>query len=207
MKNINNLKILGVLLVFILGGCSNSGSAYQEYIATYNKIIETENEILQYDSIFVEVHNEEKQLYETIIKQGENKIQDVEEHLDAASLIISEGKNLIKNDQETVQNMQHDLQEAEKHFDALKEHEDGEHLIRLHNLYIERLDQYALLLDLCDDFLDKKQVLYDSLESGDSLKDVSKIVDEINLCSINLEEEILTFNRLTEEYNTLKSSM
>ena len=206
MKNIN-LIMLGVLLVFILGGCSNNGSAYQEYITTYNKIIETENELLQYDSIFVEVHNEENQLYETIIKQGEDKIQDVEEYLDQASLIISEGKNLIKNDQETVQKMQHDLQEAEQFFDVLKKREDGELLIRLHNLYTERLDQYALLLELCDDFLDKKQDLYDSLESGESLKDVSNIVDEINLCSINLEEEILTFNRLTEEYNTLKSSM
>ncbi|WP_019241134.1 MULTISPECIES: YkyA family protein [Bacillus] len=199
-KNKTLLIILSLLTISSLVGCSNEE---KEYIDKHTQIVRQATEISKQNVLFGEYHMEEQELYEIIISEGEDSINNVQKQMENALTIINQSKELVKSENDSLLVTKTKLDENEPLLSKLRKSNKKSIALKLDHMYKERMTIYQEALNQYDQLLDCEEKLYVAFQNGAELKEVSEEVDHINEESQKVRNVIQQFNKVTQRYNQI----
>lgn len=190
--------ILAASIALILTGCSNYG---EKYLEKHKEIVSNSIQQSEQKTLFGELNVEEQQLYQIILEEGKENVDNVSNQIAKAIAVISESQKMIDEEKARLLEQRNSFKETEKMLQKLKDSEEDKKIKKLHDTFIKRMDVYEQALTKYEELLNKKKALYGFLQNNTPLKTISSLVDEVNALSAQVEKYVADFNQATKLYN------
>ncbi|GEN55472.1 YkyA family protein [Halobacillus faecis] len=205
---VHKLVVLLAVAAF-LSACTGQ-SAEEQIYEHLEKAVTLEDAFREQQQPMVDLETEEQQLYEEIINLNMDQFDEIQEKSKQAASIVEERREKLELEKESIDAAKEEFDKIEPLIEDLEEEntdakEKAEQLVETMNA---RYDSYQNLYGAYDEALTMDAKLYEMMQNEDLTEEqLQEQIDKINQKYNEVIEHNETFNKHTEEYNTLKKEL
>ncbi|MDR6124349.1 hypothetical protein QFZ87_003946 [Bacillus sp. SLBN-46] len=194
-----------IAVIFIISGCQAEETPEEKMYDVLEKVVDKEKVFEEQQDPLVKLEEEEKVLYDQIIKLGMKEYAQIVKLSDKALTLTEKRKTLMEKETNSIK----DSEKEFKKVAIIKDDLDNQELKKLANdLYdtmTKRYEAHEVLYKEYTDALKNDKELYEMFKNKDlPLQDLEAKVVQLNDNYKKVFEANENFNQLTEQYNDKK---
>ncbi|MEH7440549.1 YkyA family protein [Neobacillus drentensis] len=194
-----------IAVIFIISGCQAKETPEEKIYDVLEKVVDKEKVFEEQQDPLVKLEEEEKVLYDQIIKLGMKEYDQIVKLSDKALTLTEKRKTLMEKETNSIK----DSEKEFKKVAVIKDDLDNQELKKLANdLYdtmTQRYEAHGVLYKEYTEALKNDKELYEMFKNKDlPLEDLEAKVVQLNDNYKKVFEANENFNKLTEQYNDKK---
>jgi hypothetical protein len=194
-----------IAVIFIISGCQAEQTSEEKMYDVLEKVVDKEKVFEEQQDPLVKLEEEEKVLYDQIIKLGMKEYDQIVKLADKALTLTEKRKTLMEKETNSIM----DSEKEFKKVAVIKDDLDNQELKKLANdLYdtmTKRYEAHEVLYKEYTEALKNDKELYEMFKNKDlPLQDLEAKVVQLNDNYKKVFEANENFNKLTEQYNDKK---
>jgi hypothetical protein len=194
-----------IAVIFIISGCQAEETPEEKMYDVLEKVVDKEKVFEEQQDPLVKLEEEEKVLYDQIIKLGMKEYAQIVKLSDKALTLTEKRKTLMEKETNSIK----DSEKEFKKVAVIKDDLDNQELKKLANdLYdtmTKRYEAHEVLYKEYTEALKNDKELYEMFKNKDlPLQDLEAKVVQLNDNYKKVFEANENFNQLTEQYNDKK---
>ena len=201
------LAVISLIIVLVVKVFLPNIQRYdEEYLRIHNEIASGFKTQMNYETIFTTENNKLQDLYEAMVRDGAEDIHHAEKQISVAEELIANSKGIINTDRTLVENQLLQIKESGELLEKIKKQKENQAdpLLTLHVSLIDLLNIYHQALDEYDEILSLEQQIYTVMKEEKEIKDMVKIIDEVNQSTNLLSNTIKDLNAHIKTYNKIQ---
>ncbi|MGG3561366.1 YkyA family protein [Neobacillus rhizosphaerae] len=194
-----------IAVIFIISGCLAKETPEEKMYDVLEKVVNKEKVFEEQQDPLVKLEEEEKVLYDQIIKLGMKEYDQIVKLSDKALILTEKRKTLMEKETSSIK----DSEKEFKKVAVIKADLDNQELSKLANdlydIMIQRYEAHEVLYKEYTEALKNDKELYEMFKNKDiPLEDLEAKVVQLNDNYKKVFEANENFNKLTEQYNDKK---
>lgn len=194
-----------IAVIFILSGCLAKETPEEKMYDVLEKVVSKEKVFEEQQEPLVKLEDEEKTLYDEIIKLGMKEYDQIVKLSDKALALIDKRKEHMEKETKSIRDSEKEFKKVAKIKDEIQDKELAQLANDLYSIMTQRYQAHEVLNKNYNEALKNDKELYEMFKNKDvPLEDLESKVTQLNDNYKKVFEANENFNKLTEQYNDKK---
>ncbi|MDQ1146873.1 hypothetical protein QE429_003700 [Bacillus sp. SORGH_AS 510] len=194
-----------IAVIFILSGCLAKETPEEKMYDVLEKVVSKEKVFEEQQEPLVKLEDEEKTLYDEIIKLGMKEYDQIVKLSDKALALIDKRKEHMEKETKSIRDSEKEFKKVAKIKDEIQDKKLAQLANDLHSIMTQRYQAHEVLNKYYIEALKNDKELYEMFKNKDvPLEDLETKVTQLNDNYKKVFEANENFNKLTEQYNDKK---